>query len=272
MTVQAKKSYRLSSAGESFFRSAWRNRPLIWTLALRELTVRYKGSVLGFLWTFANPVLMMVVYTVIFSSMFKRSVDNYHLHVFAGILLWNVINAIMNESAGCMNANASLITKAAIPPEVITTRVVLTQLLNYCLSLPLFFIFSISSGLIPNIYALQVIFIFALTLIFIYPLAMCFSIIGAIYRDVQFLIGTLSFALFFTVPAMYTMDSLSEKMQKIFSLSPLTLLVKMNTDALFYQVPISLGAVAYILVWSAFLFVFASWLLKKFRSQIAEII
>ena len=72
-------------------RSLYQRRRIIWALAIRELKVRYKGSVLGFFWTFMNPLLLMVIYTVVFTSIFKTNIPHYEVYVFSGILLWNTI-------------------------------------------------------------------------------------------------------------------------------------------------------------------------------------
>ena len=108
-------------------RSLYQRRRIIWALAIRELKVRDKGSVLGFFWTFMNPLLLMVIYTVVFSSIFKTNIPHYDVYVFSGILLWNAISGCLNDVVACIVQNTALITMAALPPEIFPLRVVLSH-------------------------------------------------------------------------------------------------------------------------------------------------
>lgn len=247
-----------------------KHRAIIRALALRELRVRYKGSVLGFVWTFANPLLMMVIYSAVFGSMFRANVDHYNVYVFGGVLLWNAIAGSLNDGASSLVANASLVTKVALPPEIIPARVILTHFLNYLLTLPLYLAFCIFNHVSLSWATLQIVGLLPLYVLFIFSLVLGLSTLGIIFRDVQYLITSVVFALFFTVPATYPITNLSEKLRILFMISPFTVLVKVNADAMFFGRWVSVAEVCYIALWTVALYAISISILKKYRKRIAE--
>lgn len=247
-----------------------KHRPIIVTLAIRELRVRYKGSILGFIWTFANPLLMMIIYSKIFGSLLKTNIEHYSVYVFGQILLWNAINGSLNDGAGSLVSSASLVTKVALPPEIMPARVLLTHFLNYALTLPLYIVFRELNGMHFSWHVLQVFFLVPLYMLFVFSIILGLSALVVMFRDIQYLVGTLTFALFFTVPATYPMQNLSESLQKIFLLSPFTLLVKMNADAMFFQKWVNVYELIYLILWTLLFYVSSILILRFFRNRIAE--
>ena len=255
---------------QNLFRNLYQRRRVIWGLAIRELKVRYKGSLLGFFWTFMNPLLLMVIYTVVFTSIFKTNISHYEVYVFAGILLWNAISGCLNDGAACIVQNTALITKAALPPEIFPLRVVLTHFLNYLLTLPLLFGFSLLRGLDPTLHALQLLFLIPIAIFFMLSVVLGLSVLGAFFRDIQYLVNTLSFALFFTIPVTYPLSILPEKLQKVLILSPLTQLIQMNADAVFFGKLINTGMLIATLGLTISFLIISLLIVRKFHTRIAE--
>ena len=251
-------------------RSLYQRRRIIWALAIRELKVRYKGSVLGFFWTFMNPLLLMVIYTVVFTSIFKTNIPHYEVYVFSGILLWNAISGCLNDGAACIVQNTALITKAALPPEIFPLRVVLTHFLNYLLTLPLLFGFSLLRGLVPTAHSLQLLYLIPIAMLFMLSVVLGLSVLGAFYRDIQYLVNTLSFALFFTIPVTYPMSILPEKLQAVLMVSPLTQLIQMSADAVIFGKTINPGMLTATLGMTIGFLVISLLIVRKFHTRIAE--
>ena len=251
-------------------RSLYQRRRIIWALTIRELKIRYKGSVLGFFWTFMNPLLLMVIYTVVFTSIFKTNIPHYEVYVFSGILLWNAISGCLNDGAACIVQNTSLITKAALPPEIFPLRVVLTHFLNYLLTLPLLVGFSLLRGLVPTTHALQLLYLIPIAMLFMLSVVLGLSVLGAFYRDIQYLVNTLSFALFFTIPVTYPMSILPEKLQAVLMLSPLTQLIQMSADAVIFGKTINSAMLTATLGMTIGFLVNSLLIIRKFHTRIAE--
>lgn len=255
---------------QRLFQRLFQYRGLILALSRRELAVRYKGSVLGFLWTFINPIVQLIVYSAVFGSLWKNPTDHYTLYVFGGVLLWGALIGAINDGAAAMNNNSALITKSALPPEIIPARVVLTHFFNYALTLPLFFIYAFITNEGASLAWMQMLFFIPLALCFCFSVALGLSILGAMFRDVQYLIGSVTFALFFTVPVMYRFDTLPALVQKVLKFSPFTLLVKINGDILYYRRWVSWTELLYLIVMILVIFVGSIIILGRYRSRIAE--
>ena len=125
-------------------RTLIRYRALIQSLVSRELKARYRGSLLGFLWSFANPLLLLLTYTLVFTFVLPNrdpSIQPYWLFLFCGILPWTWFQASLAESAGVIISSGNLIKKVLFPAEVLPTVSVLTNLVHFLLGLPILLVF-----------------------------------------------------------------------------------------------------------------------------------
>ena len=115
----------------------WQYRALLWNLTQRELKARYRGSALGFLWTFVNPLLLMGVYGLVFGIIQRNTIPHYTYFIFVGLLPWLWFGSSVGLGASTISDRRDLLTKVRFPAQVLPTTVVATNLVNYLLSLPL---------------------------------------------------------------------------------------------------------------------------------------
>ena len=162
------------------------------------------------------------------------------------------------------------VTKAALPPEIFPLRVVFTHFLNYLLTLPLLFGFSILRGLVTTAHALQLLYLIPIAMFLMLSIVLGLSVLGAFFRDIQYLVNTLSFALFFTIPVTYPLSILPEKLQTLLMLSPLAQLIQMNADAVFFGKTINFGMLTATLVMTVSFLVISILIVWKFHTRIAE--
>src|SRR5260221_4913492 len=121
----------------SELKALYRHRQLIAALTARDLKARYRGSVLGYFWSLANPLLLLSVYTLVFTKFFPQQVVHpYPLFLFAGILPWTFFSAAVLEPTNAITANAGLIKKVMFPAEALPLVVVRSHLLHFALALP----------------------------------------------------------------------------------------------------------------------------------------
>src|SRR5439155_10503891 len=126
-------------------RTLYRYRQLIAALTARDLKARYRGSILGFFWSLANPLLLLTVYTVVFTFFFPSNVTHpYPLFLFAGILPWTFFSAAVLESTTAVSSNAGLIKKVMFPAEALPLVVVTSHLVHFVLAMPILFLASIA--------------------------------------------------------------------------------------------------------------------------------
>ena len=114
-------------------RELYQYRALLWSLTLRELKARYRGSVLGFLWTFLNPTLLMVTYALVFGVFMKSPIKNYVFFLFVGLLPWTFFSNSVGMGASAISDRRDLLTKVRFPAQVLPATVVTTNLINYLL-------------------------------------------------------------------------------------------------------------------------------------------
>jgi ABC-type polysaccharide/polyol phosphate export permease len=164
-------------------------RDLLWSLVQRDLTVRYKRSVLGFLWTMLNPLLTMIVMTIVFSFFFRIGIDHYAVYFLAGLLLWNFFAQSTTYAMSSLLWAGGLVNKIYIPKPIFIMSAICVGLVNFALALvPLALImlgsghrFSLALFFLPIPMALA--FIFALGVgLFVAALAVFFADVVDIYQ------------------------------------------------------------------------------------------
>ncbi len=203
-------------------RDIYRYRELIWALALRELKVRYKRSVLGFLWSLLNPALLMLVLTIVFSTLMPVNIKHYSIFMLCTLLPYTFFSQSLSYAVESMVGNAELIKKVAVPKLVFPVAAVVSNIINLLLSL------------IPlALFVLVLRHPFHWTWIFIpIPLiSLCILTLGATfffatanvyYRDVAHIIQILLQVLFYITPILYAVDMFPPKYRWLFWLNPLT--------------------------------------------------
>ena len=130
-----------------------RYRGLIWSLVARDLKARYRGSVLGFLWSFVNPLLLLLIYSFIFTKVIPNEtsgVQPYAVFMFCGILPWNWFATSLSDSAGSLIAGGNLIKKVLFPAEVLPIVSVLANMVHFFLGMPILILFLIVSRRYPD--------------------------------------------------------------------------------------------------------------------------
>ena len=187
-------------------KTCWRHRALIEALVARQLNARYRGSILGFLWTFLNPIFLMLIYALVFRVYMRFDMDHYPAFVFAGLLPWIWFTTSMSEGANSLVANGNLITRAMFPPEILPVVAVTANLVNFVFTIPVLLAVFLISGIpfgwqlawLPVIVAIQCIFTLALTFLF--------AALNVPFRDVQHLLTNALTFWFFLCPILYPLE------------------------------------------------------------------
>src|SRR5262249_4280902 len=133
-------------------RELYQYRALLWSLTVRELKARYRGSVLGFFWTFLNPTMLMLVYAFVFSRTIKQQIPNYTYFMFVGLLPWIWFSTSIGAGASTISDRRDLLTKVRFPAQVLPATVVTTNLCNFLLSLPLIVALGALFGVFPTVH------------------------------------------------------------------------------------------------------------------------
>lgn len=219
-----------------------RYRGLIQSLVARELKARYRGSVLGFFWSFINPLLLLLVYTFVFTLVLPGTrppeLEPFALFMFCGILPWTWFSASLLESSNVLIAGGNLIKKVLFPAEVLPIVTVLANLMHFFFGLPILAIFLVYyraplqwSELVwfPVVVLVQLVLTLALALIV--------SALTVHFRDLRDLLANLLTFWFFATPIIYPMFQAPPVGRAFLNLNPVTHLVISYQEILFYPGP-----------------------------------
>ena len=248
----------------------FRYRGLIQSLVARELKARYRGSALGFVWSFVNPLLLLLIYSFVFTTVMPNTTEGvqpYQLFMFCGILPWTWFSSSLAESANSLIAGANLIKKVLFPAEVLPLVSVLTNMVHFFLGLPILVAFLIVYRHYPRPESLLwfpvVVFV---QLLFTSALAVHF-------RDIKDILSNLLTLWFFATPIIYPWFQPSvQKFHVFFDVNPFTHLAVTYQEVLFFnQGPVGHWKWLMVLgVGSVALFLAGYWLFDRLRDSFAE--
>jgi lipopolysaccharide transport system permease protein len=219
-----------------------RYRGLIQSLVVRELKARYRGSVLGFFWSFINPLLLLLVYSFVFAVVLPgthpREMQPYALFLFCGILPWTWFSSSLNESANVLISGGNLIKKVLFPAEVLPVVTVLANMVHFFLGLPilgLFLIYYQAPLQLRELVWFPVVVLVQLVLTL--GFALILSALTVHFRDIKDILGNLLTFWFFATPIIYSMQTAPEAVRGFLNLNPFTHLAISYQEILFHQGP-----------------------------------
>jgi ABC-type polysaccharide/polyol phosphate export permease len=192
-------------------RELWKYGELIRNLVMRDLKVRYRGSVLGVAWSWLNPLLMLVVYTVFFTILLHNDTPRYPILLLCGLLPWNFFQDSVSQATGSIVGNVHLIKKVYFPREVLPISVVLSNLVNFLAALPIYFVLALVYRAPLTGWILLLPLTILVQAVFVAGLAFFLATLNVFYRDTQHILGVLLSALFFLTPVFYPIDTIPQR-------------------------------------------------------------
>jgi lipopolysaccharide transport system permease protein len=272
---------------------------MIWNLVVRDLKVKYKGSALGFLWSFLNPLILMALYWIIFTKLspdMKREIPtmngkeiNYGLFLIAGMWPWMTFQGAVAKAAPTFILNDSLIKKVYFPREVLPIATVLSEFVNFLFGFAIFYIILIITGYQPAVSILWFPVILFSLFFFTLGCALLISVMDVFYRDTEQILNSFLTILFFATPIIYSVELVRQKLlstyegmgasliwrnqllSKVYFANPLAWLIPYARYSLLggWEKIIPMVAVLF-LVGSALFLLFAYWRFKGIEHKIVE--
>lgn len=214
-------------------------REMIVGLVRRDLRGRYKGSVLGFLWTFVNPLLQLVVYTMVFSVIMKNGIEKYYIYLFVGLVPWIFFSTSVTGGANSILSSKDMVKKIYFPREVLPISVVTSGFINMLFCFIVIFAALFISGIGINPVALLFL---PIIMIVEYFLALGFALLSSAltvyFRDLEYILGIITMAWMYLTPVMYPETMVPENLLWILKVNPMTSVIMAYRDILYYkQVP-----------------------------------
>ena len=214
-------------------------REMIVGLVRRDLRGRYKGSVLGFLWTFVNPLLQLVVYTMVFSVIMKNGIEKYYIYLFVGLVPWIFFSTSVTGGANSILSSKDMVKKIYFPREVLPISVVTSGFINMLFCFIVIFAALFISGIGINPVALLFL---PIIMIVEYFLALGFALLSSAltvyFRDLEYILGIITMAWMYLTPVMYPETMVPENLLWILKVNPMTSVIMAYRDILYYkQIP-----------------------------------
>ena len=213
-------------------------RRLVLALTERALKTRYRGSLLGIVWSFLNPLLLLGVYTLVFGFIYRPRLGSlpepYALFLFTGLLPWTWFASSLTEATQSIVDGGALLKKVAFPAEALPRVAVLANAAHFLLASPVLLaaLYLAGPGLGPA--AVAALAAVLIELLFASGLALAVAALGLFYRDVRDLLGHVLTLWFFTTPILYSLDGLSPALRRVIALNPLTPVFVAYQDSLFF--------------------------------------
>lgn len=206
-----------------YFRDLWRFRELFYILAWRDLAVRYKQTVIGIAWAVIRPLLMMVVFTVVFGKIAKLPSGGvpYPVLVFAGMLPWQFFATALTESSNSLIVNTNLIAKVYFPRLIVPASSIITSLVDFAITCVLLAILMAIYGVAPTWQIVALPFFVLLAFFAAMGFGLWLSALNVEYRDFRYIVPFIvQFGLYIS-PVGFTSDLVPEKWRLLYSLNPM---------------------------------------------------
>jgi len=236
----------------------------------KEIRGKYKGSFLGVLWSFVNPLLSVLVYAIVFPLILKSSQDNYVTFLIVGILPWTWFVTTVNQGTFCVLANAGIIKKVYFPREILPISVVTSGMVNFLISCLIICLFLIFSGLWFSWYILLLPLIIAIQYILSLAIIFVTSAINVYIRDLEYIVNFFVNMLFYATPILYSSDIIPEKMRWIVDVNPMAILINGYRDILFNKTLPDMYSLGILLICSLLLLFFGIKIFRKLEKGFAE--
>lgn len=268
-------------------KTIYRYRGLIQSLVSRELKARYRGTVLGFLWSFINPLLLMVIYTIVFGFIigprdpaFNNNPILYALFLFCGVLPWTWFSSSSLEAANVLMIQGNLIKKVLFPAEVLPIVVVTSNFIHFLFGLPILFVAkAVISIFVPNspgfsIYLVFLPYVILVQYVFTLGLALFLSALTVHFRDIKDILANLLTFWFFASPIIYPMTfepiKKSVILRTFLNLNPMTHIMMGYQNTIYFGEMIRWKRLSVTLLVAIIIFIIGYHVFDKLRDSFPE--
>lgn len=216
-------------------KNLYQYREFLKTSVLKDFRGKYKKSFLGVLWSFINPLLQLLIYSIVFSFIMKSGIDNYACFLVVALIPWTFFNTTLIQSTTSIICNAGIVKKVYFPREILPISTVTSNLINFLISCVIIIAALIISGVGLSWYILLLPIILIVQYILLIGLAFILSSITVYIRDLEYFISVLMMLWFYLCPIVYSVDFIPDKWLPLFKLNPMLHIINAYRDVLFYK-------------------------------------
>ena len=245
-------------------------RELLKSNVKKEIRGKYKGSFLGVLWSFINPLLSVLVYAIVFPYILRVKQENYLIFLIVGVIPWNFFVTVIQQGTTTILGNQNIIKKVFFPREILPISVAVSALINFFISCIIILAFTIGSGigisyhiiLLPIIALIE--FILSLGIIFI------LSAVNVYVRDTEYIVNFITTMLFYGTPVLYSLSMFKGKFLTLIQLNPMTHIIEAYRSILYYQTWPDFSTLLIVTLFSIILMIFGYMIFRILERGFAE--
>jgi ABC-2 type transport system permease protein len=215
----------------------WNFREMIFELTHRELRGKYKGSVLGFLWTYVNPLLQIVVYTFFFSKILKSGIEAFYIYLIVGMFPFNFFSGGVVQGLGSIRYQGDLVKKVYFPRQILPIVSLTVNFVNLLISFGIIYSILIISGWGIKL-SIQIWLILAMIIEYVFALglALLLSAVEVYFRDIEHIVSVLMMVWMYVTPMFYSIDIVPDEYKIIFFCNPMFYIISIYQQILYYKV------------------------------------
>jgi len=267
----------------SELRELWRFREAIWEFVKRDLRLRYKNSVLGFVWSMASPLMRVFVITVIIRRVMKVDAPNYSAYLFCAFMPWNFFVQAAQDACSCVLLHFMLVKKVYFPRELLPLSSVLANALHFVLGLLILFVYLAVLPVHPTKLVLLLPVLLVIQCAFLLGLALILSFLNVYFEDVRYIVANGLQILFFATPVIFPVETISRAGAHWY---PLVMLNPIAGIVVAYQkillppiqlsdvpaLPLDWGNLCYTAAVSFATLLVGYWLFNRYKWRLAELV
>ena len=245
-------------------------RQLLKSNVKKEIRGKYKASFLGVLWSFVNPLLMTLVYAIVFPFLLRNSQEHYTTFIVIAILPWTWFTSSIAQGTNCILINGGIIKKVYFPRTILPISIVVSGLVNFLISCVIIFIFLLFSGIGFSLNILYLPIIILLQFLIQLGIVLITSSIDVYVRDTEYIINFFISLLFYGTPILYSFDMFPQKMRFLLQLNPMATIISSYRNIFYYQTAPDFKMLGYVFVVAVVILGIGMMLFNKLEKGFAE--
>lgn len=246
-------------------------REMIFTLIQKELKGKYKGSVLGFLWSLLIPLFQLVIYTIVFSVFMPSGIEKFYIFLFVALVPWLFFSSCVSGGAVSIIQQKNLVEKIYFPRMVLPIAFSVSYFINMLLSFIVVFIALFISGIGIRFAVLWYLPIIMLVEFLMgIGTALLFSALTVYFRDLEYILNIVTMAWMYMTPILYPIAQIPEQYQQLLYMNPMTAVIVAYRDVLYYQQAPELKTLTYAVIWGVAVLLIGFVTFQKLQKNFVE--
>lgn len=252
------------------FKNLYQYRELLKSNVKKEIRGKYKGSFLGVMWSFLNPLLMVAVYAIVFPYIMRIKTENYLIFLIIGVIPWTFFTTVMNQGMISIRMNAGIIKKVYFPREILPISVAISGLVNFLISCIIILLFCIFGGVGISWHLILLPVVALIEFIFVLGLILAFSSINIYIKDTEYLVQFIMNLLFYATPILYTTELFPQSFRWVLYLNPMTHIIDFYRDIFMYHQLPGVNSILFMVGISLIILLLGLAIFRKLEKGFAE--